>query len=296
MGTGVQRDHVFLTRFNMPSEGVENHIRQNPQWLKDRVRLFETYCLPSMRAQTLPDYRWIVYFDAQSPTWLRDRIDAWSILVPMHPVFRVTVSRQERLADILEAVRQPADYLLTTNLDNDDGLALDFVERLARFEAQETRTVLYFGRGLIQANDRLYLREDRTNAFCSVLESWSNPVTCWVAPHNQLQQLMPEVVLDGPPAWMQTIHGNNVSNRVHGRLVAPAPYLNTFAGLDKLPAIGRHDLVLDLCLGVPQRAAVSSARHAVKWLALHLGGKSTSDKLKIIWYRLRKTLGAGFIG
>jgi hypothetical protein len=32
----------------------------------------------------------------------------------------------------------------------------------------------------------------------------------------------PVIQIDGAPAWMQIVHGTNVSNRVRGRRVAPA--------------------------------------------------------------------------
>ena len=60
-------DHVILTRFNLPTAGVESLVRAQEGWLRDRQVLFEKYCLPSVKFQTRQDFSWIVYFDTQSP-------------------------------------------------------------------------------------------------------------------------------------------------------------------------------------------------------------------------------------
>ena len=55
-------DHVFLTRFNLPSGGTEARIRARETWLAERWTLFERYCAPSVAAQTSDRFRWIIYF------------------------------------------------------------------------------------------------------------------------------------------------------------------------------------------------------------------------------------------
>ena len=48
----IDLDHVLLTRFNLPSKGHESLVRAQENWLRNRVVLFERYCLPSVAAQT----------------------------------------------------------------------------------------------------------------------------------------------------------------------------------------------------------------------------------------------------
>ncbi|MCU1424755.1 MAG: hypothetical protein JWM51_1046, partial [Microbacteriaceae bacterium] len=71
----AEADHVLLTRFNLPSAGVESLIRAQEGWLRTRVELFERYCVPSVLAQTSSSYRWLIYFDPESPQWLKDRVE-----------------------------------------------------------------------------------------------------------------------------------------------------------------------------------------------------------------------------
>src|SRR3954447_2044935 len=113
-------DYVLLTRFNLPSVSAEQIVRAQEGWLHRRVELFEKYCLSSVRAQTNKDLRWIIYFDPESPGWLKSRIDEHRSLGLYQPFFRSSVSREELRADILTVVGTPRSELITTNLDNDD--------------------------------------------------------------------------------------------------------------------------------------------------------------------------------
>jgi hypothetical protein len=121
-------EHAILTRFNLPSAGRESLVRAHAGWLAHRVELFERYCLPSVRSQTSAQFGWLVYFDPESPRWLRQRIEDWSADGTMVPLFRAEVSNAELLSDIEAHLGRHDAWLVTTNLDNDDALATDFVE------------------------------------------------------------------------------------------------------------------------------------------------------------------------
>lgn len=279
-------DHVFLTRFNLPSEGVESLIRARDGWLRERVGLFERYTLPSLAAQTCRNFRWIVYVDPQSPSWLLERLRPHIGAGAFTAVFRETVSHGQLLSDINDLIGVRRDQLLTTNLDNDDGLANDFVARL-QAEAVERPTALYVRDGLIMSPRGLYLRRDPVNAFCSVREPWRDDVsTCWADWHNLLGQHMPTRELSGEPGWLQVVHGNNVSNRVRGRLVAPTAYRGTFGSLIEdvstpSPAVRCREALV----ARPGRAARESVRALAKRAVVSVGGKAALGEVR---YRLRQ--------
>jgi N-acetylglucosaminyl-diphospho-decaprenol L-rhamnosyltransferase len=286
-------NHVLLTRFNLPSAGVESGIRARDGWLDDRVDLFERYCLPSVRAQSNQNFSWIIYFDPQSPAWLLNRIDGYATEGVCRPIFRATVDRPQLLADVRAASLVERDLLITTNLDNDDGLAVDFVDRLQRAEIDHPRAAVYLTNGLISSQDGLYLRRDRHNAFCSVRESSLDPVTCWSDWHNLLGRSMPVVELGGEPAWLQVVHGANVSNRVRGTLVSPLGYQDAFAPVlgnpsPGNPAVGnlavpsRGRLLRDRLVDGPIRGCREASRAGVKWLLMATVGKRGLDRIKLL--------------
>jgi hypothetical protein len=125
------------------------------------------------------------------------------------------------------------------------------------------------------------MRIDRRNAFCSVAESWDKPLACWADWHNLLGKSMPVVEIPGPPAWLQVVHGRNVSNRVHGRLISPHPHGAKFPSL---PASTAHpsdnELRWELLVALPARFFGERVKSAAKWLALMILGKDGFSKVK----------------
>lgn len=268
---GAAVDHVLLTRFNLPSAGVEQVIRAQEGWLRQRVELFERYCLPSVLAQRGPRPHWLVYLDPQSPAWLLERMDELAASGVLTPVLREEVPREVLVEDLRRVVPAPGRALVTTNLDNDDGLAPDFSLRVRSAGAGHRRCAIYLVHGLIATGRHVYRRTDRVNAFCSVREPWDDPVTAWTTYHNELGRIMPVVRVGGGPGWLQVVHGRNVSNRVRGRLVSPGAHRD-FAGLD-LPDVGAGELLRDLVLLSPARAVRDAGRGGVRRVALRVLGR-----------------------
>ncbi len=275
-------DHVILTRFNLPSKGPESVIRAQQGWLQKRVSLFEAYCLPSMLAQTRASYRWLIYFDPQSPDWLRSWIEGHVTSGHFVPVFREEVSDEELAGDIGELFDEPGEELITTNLDNDDALANDFVEQLQSQPIPPSATVYYFSTGLIKSAVGVYRRRDRHNAFPSVREPWSDsPRTCWADWHNRLSRHMAVVQIDGTPGWLQVVHDSNVTNRIRGTLVSPTDFRPLFGDLlDDVRSPSKLALARDHLVHRPLRVMRDSGIPIAKSVLLTVGGRSGFDRVK----------------
>ena len=235
-----------------------------------------------MRSQSNQHFNWIIYFDPQSPQWLKDRVQKYGATGLFTPIYRASVSHEELLGDIHSVARGEHHSLVTTNLDNDDALATDFVDRIQALAPQPRRTAVFLATGLIKSGSGVYLRVDRDNAFCTVVEPWDSPVTCWADWHVLLRRSMPVIEQSGPPAWLQVVHGENVSNRVRGRRVAPGQWRRLFPGaLDDVPEPGLAELLGDRLVAIPIRATREFARAGAKRLALVLLGKDGLDRLKL---------------
>jgi Putative rhamnosyl transferase len=286
-------DHILLTRFNLPSKGHESLVRAQENWLKNRVVLFEQYCLPSVTAQTCRRFSWIIYFDPHSPAWLLDWVHRHERQGHFNPYFREEVARTDLLGDIRAVVgAHHSAELLTTNLDNDDGLAADFVARIQGAARIGDRTAIYIGDGLIRRGDVLYRHVDQYNAFCSVREPWDAPVTGWADWHNLLPEQMPAVVLRGDPGWLQVVHGANVSNRVRGRRTYPTQHRAAFPGLiDDLPEPPIRQIARDTLVSVPGRAIRESGRATAKAAISKIAGRRGLDRVKATWASARQHLG-----
>ena len=275
-------DHFLITRFNLPTPGPESLVRAREGWLRERAGLFERYCLPSVAAQSGARFQWLIYFDPESPVWLQERIREWSAGGLFTPVFRTSVEKGDLLTDLRSLVPEPAGMLLTTNLDNDDGVATDFVQRVQQAAAgTRGRTALYLPRGLILSGTGLFARRDRANAFCSVAEPWQDAVTCWADWHTLLGRSMPVREVPGPAGWLQVVHGGNVSNRVRGFRVSPESHRQRFPGLlSGAQPPGRAERARELLLDTPRRALGSGVRTAAKTVLLRTVGKAGLDRVK----------------
>lgn len=276
-------DHVLLTRFNVPSAGRESLIRAQESWLRDRVALFEKYCLPSVLQQSVISFNWIIYFDPQSPPWLREWIDKLAPLKIFHPIFRESVSNEQLVSDLRHVSGATAQTLLTTNLDNDDSLAVDFVEQVQSAVGNNGKKAIYLANGLILQYPSIYLQCDKDNAFCSVAEPWDTPVTAWADWHNRLHMHMPVSVVYGPPAWVQVVHGTNVSNRVHGRLDRPSAYRARLAvALVDLPEPRPLKFATEAFVARPFRSTAWQVRSLSKDLVIRVLGRKGLESARDI--------------
>lgn len=274
-------DHVLLTRFNLPTPGPESFVRAQEGWLRNRIELFLRHTVPTVRAQTVQDFSWIIYFDLESPAWLIERLTPLINDGVFIALYRNEVGWRDVLHDVRAVTGGRGSILLTTNLDNDDAIAIDFVERLQAVARRQTGSALYLRTGLIMQGGHLYLRDDSENAFCSVGESWDAPVTAWRDWHTHLSNHLPVVSKAGPPAWLQVVHGQNVSNRVRGRIVDPARYRALFPGqFDDLPSPMILVRGFDQIVRRPLREGKEAARRVGKSVILRVWGKDGLDRLK----------------
>lgn len=200
---------------------------------------------------------------------MREKVSELSAGGLFTPIYRSSVSHVELFSDIADATGGKGEVLITTNLDNDDGLANDFVERVQAAPPDQKRYAIYLTNGLIRREDRLYRRTDRHNAFCSVSETWEDPRGCWATWHNLLAKELPVIEVGGEPGWLQVVHGRNVSNRVRGRLTSPVNFRLRFPELlEDVTVPTRSQRLYDLSVQRSSRTAYEAARSATKSAAV----------------------------
>lgn len=135
--------HYLLTRFNLAlwQEDKNGQTIDRGEWLRKRLKLFETYCLPSVAGQTCQEFRWILLVDADTPADLRERIKAYRNVCTQMKFVAVRAEYACRFADIFRQVVaadvkqkgwNEGDLCLTTYLDNDDCIARTFVEQVQK--------------------------------------------------------------------------------------------------------------------------------------------------------------------
>jgi hypothetical protein len=262
--------HVILTRFNCSNSRLKNDreipIRSQPGWLEQRFELFERYCLPSVHGQSDRNFRWHIYFDAETPVEFLDRAkrdlggheNFALILCDLYGSETVT-------EDLTREFAGKYSWLVTTRFDNDDGLSRYFVERLHDSVRVGVREALNFPLGIVFQNGRSYLSRQRSNAFLSFSEPFREIDTVLRTAHNQFSSVAPIRDIDSEAAWVQVLHGGNVSNKLRGRRI---PQRNIPAGFETIPALA-HLSTNDRPWEIAIENATIGVSRSIRDLALH---------------------------
>lgn len=209
--------HVLLTRFNVRVD--QSSPRPTDKWLADRLQLFETYTVRSLASQTIDRFEWLVFFDADTPDFARVSVD--SLMARYANVFRpVYLSSQFSSKSIRPHLPVQADqtHLVTTRVDNDDAVSIDFMEQIQRHAHVRDLEFVNLIDGAQMSTGGVYRRPYTSNPFISLVERWSTePVTVFVGGHDELSTYGPvRNVRTGHPMWLQVVHGQNLANEIVG--------------------------------------------------------------------------------
>jgi hypothetical protein len=212
--------HLLLTRFNVQAGYGDPKAGLDPKWLEHRFELFEKFCYPSVCTQLNQNFKWLVFFDDQTPELFKSKIAAYAryknlIPVYVHGYFSESVLRSA----LAEHIDNGSSHMITTRLDNDDAISRSFIELIqAQFKGQSCEFI-NFNQGYCLHNQKLYLMEDSSNPFISLIESLDGSplksVLC--VAHNKLKTVGNIHQVTDEPAWLQVIHRGNVSNIVRGK-------------------------------------------------------------------------------
>lgn len=264
--------HLVLTRFNTAVGYAPSARRLDTSWLEMRLEFFERYCLPSMAAQRCRAFEWIIFCDAASPEWFRERMDSLAPLA--RPMYIEGSLNDERIAASLSApglVNTP--YLITTRLDNDDAIATDHLAAVQGAFRRQEREFLEFPVGMQSFRGHLYTLFWPSNPFLSLFEkvgSSNRFTTVCCVRHDHVRSAGHVRRLICSPQWLQVIHGSNIGNSLRGW---PRFQSRTH------PNFAVHWPTSETDDPLPQRmkyAAVAYRDRALRWLSRHAPSAKTA--------------------
>lgn len=220
-------EHFLLTKFNKglytrsKKTGGKRTVRD--EWMTHRIRLFEKYCLPSIKNQATQDFKWLVLFDRNTPEKYRKRIEEYTRYRQFIPVFGGWFPQH-----VKRLLKPETQYLITTRIDNDDAFHKNALKNLQLHFAEQRFLFLNFPRGycLEDTTGRITLNGSKSNPFITLIEKVErNPQgitiqTVRCMNHSHLERLGKiEQICTSIPMWVQIIHDRNISNRVRGKPV-----------------------------------------------------------------------------
>lgn len=217
--------HFILTRFNLLlwNKDKEGKKVRTMQWLDHRFSLFEKYCLQSVRSQTCQAFTWIVLFDSNTPEQHKRRIEEYQKEYPqMVPVF-VEPEDGRYFAEIFRkeiVKRLDAKRVVSTYLDNDDALHIEFVEDLQRRALTvNDGTFINYNDGYQLYTDHQYVMQIHypRNHFVSVVEKADPERVKGIfgyGGHYHIEEISGVKIESIPnqPMWCEVIHAKNMIN------------------------------------------------------------------------------------
>ncbi len=223
--------HFLITRFNVRIFYADP---PDSQWLEHRFQLFDRFCYPSVFGQSTQNFKWIVLFDEQTPEVYRQKIQRYTNWQNFCPVY---VPALENSRAVQQAVRlaiinlsqqhfsEPPEYLITSRVDNDDALCVNFMELVQQQFYQQAFQFVNFPHGYVWNEGKVYLHPPYPQSpFVSLIEKVGEFTpdglqTVFCQNHHEIHLMGDKfkvVDVDRTPAWMQVVHGKNIYNHVKG--------------------------------------------------------------------------------
>ncbi len=186
-----------------------------------RLRMLEEICLRSMANQTDRDFKLVILTSASLPTRYLNRLK--EMTAPLPNVEIVMKPRQwmiQATQAAMQAVVEPdADYVVNFRLDDDDALAIDYIEqtrataeRLIAAGMAEVPTVLAHACGvywdLAKGEDGLRLRTDikPLGLACAMITSPEIEVNVFRWNHRDFARHFPMWMSPSQPMYIRSLH------------------------------------------------------------------------------------------
>lgn len=239
---------ILLCRFSYPAEGgfqvdhdtvdARRAYLYDPDRMALRFQLFEHFCLPSLKAQTDPDFSFVVLVGSCLPALYLNRLETLLADLPQAKI----VSRDpgpHRLMcqSVLNAARKHINKpCLQVRHDDDDALAIDFVARL-RKAAKDCKALTQENRLVGFDWNRGYtLRASKTAPF-EITETVTPYLGVAQAvavqggvkqslmnfAHSRINRFMPTVTFTAQPMFLRAYHHGNDSRQ--GRKVSTPDFV-----------------------------------------------------------------------
>lgn len=215
--------HYLITRFNLRKDNWLTTKKNKPVlsevWLKNRFELFENYCLSSVKSQTNLNFKWLVFFDTTTSDKYKERVREIADGFPQfQPIYSDGMDPYIGMAQEIVS-KEDAEYVITTRLDNDDCVSVDFIDTIQKdFSKQDYQALDYVDGYTLQIAPQVRLGKKLHyyNPFNSLVEKNDSPKTVCHRRHSQWKKEKRVKRIRGERIWLSIIHHENKVNEFHG--------------------------------------------------------------------------------
>jgi hypothetical protein len=217
--------HFIITRFNLKNkQHLKNNLIVNPNsltWLESRFKVFEAYCLPSVKNQSNQDFEWCVCFDTDTPEYYKNKI---KVLTRNHKNYHILFVdgfpnlKKDVIHFISSQIKESDRFIITSRLDNDDILHKDFIRTIQSKFVEHHNTIIDLNIGYqlltnTKQKEELLLYKSKLNPFISLIEKSNSIKTILNKQHNQWDNSYNKINYKKTPLWIQLIHNENILNK-----------------------------------------------------------------------------------
>lgn len=228
--------HIVITRFNLKiwHRDKSNGLTLGEQWLEQRFKLFEQFCLPSLESQTDRNFVWFCFFDIDTPKSYKAKIEIYKLRFKQ---FKPIYLSESEGADgyntaIIQRVKSEfiesnKPVLITTRIDNDDCFHSNYIKTIndlaAAYIDKDMYCIFEYGYQYFLAQNLLTRIKYPSNHFLSRIER--NPETIKTViefkhAHLRKKRLSKNITVHRikdkkNPFWVEVIHNRNVANDLH---------------------------------------------------------------------------------
>lgn len=222
----VKFTHYLITRFNVPVKNWDQDKNGLPtldaSWMKDRLNLFHTYCLPTIQHQQNIHFHWLVYCDRKTLKESLNEIQR-GVETVAHGEIRLADDFDDLMSDLKKLLSEVSTpHVITSRVDNDDGLGKNYIRLIQEHFAPHDQLLLNLNGGILydrQLQIITELRPSRLNHYGSLIEQTNavgDYLTVMGFPHHQPPDNMKITDIDCKYAWLKIIHARNLSSRISG--------------------------------------------------------------------------------
>ncbi len=227
---------IGLCRFSYPAEGgfqVEHPTLEariaylySPERMEERLRHFECICLPGLKAQTDPDFTFLVLVGEAMPLPYLDRLRELLAEFPQARIVSRPPGPHRRVCQqVINAARDMSQPCLEFRHDDDDAVAVTFIAELraaaldiSALRARHRLVALDWNRGYVARPDAQGIRAEPC-----VTPFWGVAQAVAVAPgvrqsimnfgHNKLIRFMPTLSFTAAPMYLRGHSDHNDSRQ-----------------------------------------------------------------------------------
>jgi hypothetical protein len=274
--------HYIITRFNLRKDDwtvtKNNEKVLSEAWLEERFELFENFCLSSVRNQTNQNFKWLVYFDINTPDNYKKKIveiqENYVNFIPFYidgmNNFLPEIKKNIKLLDQKE-------YIITSRLDNDDSLHKDYINVIqSYFDNQDHFAIDLVDGYTLQTGEKIRfgLKKQLYNPFISLIEKKENFKSVWFRNRHGAWKYEKNILrVSNKRLWLCVVHNSNK--------------VNLFTGYDNIDPI----IIKDLNISPDKRDKIIAALIPYKnWKILSFWNK-TNSLFEYFYKDFKKSIG-----